>query len=98
MVDLPLAQSSDPLPSWKDGKTKASILSFVRKVTTPGSPDFVPVAERIATFDNDGTLCAEKPMYFQLFFAVDRVERLAPQHPEWKTQVTKAPSLLLAKW
>jgi len=85
-ASLATAQSSDPLPSWKDGETKQSILSFVRKTTTPGSPDFVPDAERIATFDNDGTLWAEKPMYFQLFFAVDRVEQLAPQHPEWKTQ------------
>jgi hypothetical protein len=78
------AQAVDPLPSWKDGPTKKSILAFVEKVTTLGSPDFVPPAERIATFDNDGTLWAEKPMYFQLFFALDRVKTLAPQHPEWK--------------
>jgi hypothetical protein len=82
--DLAIAQASDPLPSWSDGKAKQSILAFVEKVTTPGSPDFVPPAERIATFDNDGTLWAEKPMYFQLFFALDRVRELAPQHPEWK--------------
>jgi phosphoserine phosphatase len=82
--DLAIAQATDPLPSWNDGKAKQSILAFVEKVTTPGSPDFVPPAERIATFDNDGTLWAEKPMYFQAFFALDRVKELAPQHPEWK--------------
>jgi len=80
------AQATDPLPSWNDGKTKQSILEFVEKVTKPGASDFVPPAERIATFDNDGTLWAEKPMYFQLFFALDRVKELAPQHPEWKDQ------------
>ena len=63
---------------------KQAILAFVEKVTTRGSPDFVPAAERIATFDNDGTLWSEQPMYFQLFFALDRVKALAPQHPEWK--------------
>jgi len=82
--NVAIAQATDPLPSWNDSKAKQSILAFVEKVTTPGSPDFVPTAERIATFDNDGTLWAEKPMYFQLFFALDRVEELAPQHPEWK--------------
>jgi hypothetical protein len=84
--NLALAQATDPLPSWNDGQTKQSILAFVKKVTTPGSPDFVPSAERIATFDNDGTLWAEKPIYFQAFFAIDRVKALAPQHPEWKTK------------
>jgi phosphoserine phosphatase len=83
-VDLAIAQATDPLPSWTDGTTKGSILAFVEKVTTAGSPDFVPPAERIATFDNDGTLWAEKPVYFQLLFALDRVKELAPQHPEWK--------------
>ena len=63
-----------------------AILAFVEQVTHPGSPDFVPPAERIATFDNDGTLWAEQPMYFQLLFALDRVKALAPQHPEWKTK------------
>jgi phosphoglycolate phosphatase-like HAD superfamily hydrolase len=82
--DLASAQATDPLGSWNEGKTKQSILEFVKKVTTPGSPDFVPPAERIATFDNDGTLWAEKPMYVQLLFALDRVKALAPQHPEWK--------------
>ena len=84
--DLAAAQTTDPLPSWNDGKAKASILAFVKKVTTPGSPDFVPSAERIATFDNDGTLWAEKPTYVQLSFAIDRVKELAPQHPEWKEE------------
>ena len=77
------AQSADPLPSWNAGKTKQSIVDFVAAVTRPG-PQFVPPPERIATFDNDGTLWAEQPMYFQLAFAVDRVKALAPKHPEWK--------------
>lgn len=81
---MALARTADPLPSWNDGKTKQSIVEFVRKVTTKGSPDFVPPAERIATFDNDGTLWAEKPMYFQLLFALDRVKELSSLHPEWK--------------
>jgi len=75
---------TDPLPSWNDGASKKAILTFVKRVTTKGSPDFVPPPERIATFDNDGTLWAEQPMYFQFFFALDRVKALAPQHPEWK--------------
>jgi phosphoserine phosphatase len=79
-----IAHAADPLPSWNDGKAKQSIVAFVEKVTKEGSPDFVPVEERIATFDNDGTLWAEQPMYFQLIFALDRVKALAPQHPEWK--------------
>jgi hypothetical protein len=83
---LAIAQAPDPLGSWNEGKTKQSILEFVKKVTTPGSPDFVPPAERIATFDNDGTLWTEKPMYVQLVFALDRVKELAPQHPEWKNK------------
>jgi hypothetical protein len=77
---------SDPLPSWNDGPVKKAITDFVAKVTTQGGPDFVPVEQRIATFDNDGTLWAEQPMYFQLVFALDRVTALAPQHPEWKTE------------
>jgi phosphoglycolate phosphatase-like HAD superfamily hydrolase len=81
------AQSqTDPLPSWNDGSVKKSITDFVGRVTTQGSPDFVPVDQRIATFDNDGTLWAEQPMYFQVAFAMDRVRALAPKHPEWKTQ------------
>jgi phosphoglycolate phosphatase-like HAD superfamily hydrolase len=79
-------QAQDPLPSWNDGKAKQSIVEFVAKVTKEGSPGFVPPNERIATFDNDGTLWAEQPMYFQLLFALDRAKALAPQHPEWKTK------------
>ena len=79
-----LAHAGDPLPSWNEGAAKQSIVGFVAKVTTPGSPDFVPAPERIATFDNDGTLWIEQPMYAQLFFALDRVKALAPRHPEWK--------------
>jgi len=72
--------------SWNDGKARKSIVAFVERVTKEGSPDFVPPAERIAVFDNDGTLWSEQPMYFQLFFALDRVRALAPKHPEWKKQ------------
>ena len=78
------AQPADPLPSWNAGKTKQSIVTFVSKVTEKSSPDFVPPAERIATFDNDGTLWAEQPLYFQFLFAIDRVKAQAPEHPEWK--------------
>jgi hypothetical protein len=78
-----LAQT-DPLPSWNDGTPKKAILDFVARTTTAGGPDFVPVLERIATFDNDGTLWTEQPVYFQFAFAMDRVKALAPQHPEWK--------------
>ncbi len=79
-----VAQAADVLPSWNDGATKQAIVSFVMKVTKEGGPDFVPASERIATFDNDGTLWAEQPLYFQFYFALDRVKTLAPQHPEWK--------------
>jgi phosphoserine phosphatase len=78
--------AGDPLPSWNASVSKSNIIEFVTKVTTETSPSFIPVPERIATFDNDGTLWSEQPMYFQLFFAIDRVKKLAPQHPEWKTQ------------
>jgi len=74
------------LPSWNDGPAKQAIVDFVTKTTTAGSPDFVPPEQRIAVFDNDGTLWAEQPLYFQFLFALDRVKVLAPQHPEWKTQ------------
>jgi hypothetical protein len=77
-------QAQDPLPSWNDGPVKKSIIEFVTKVTNEGTPDFVPPAERVATFDNDGTLWCEQPMPVQLFFALDRIKALAPQHPEWK--------------
>ena len=86
IASFTLARAADPLPSWNEGATKTAIETFVAKVTTLGSPDFVPVPERIATFDNDGTLWCEQPMYFQLLFALDRVKALAPSHPEWKTQ------------
>jgi hypothetical protein len=82
-LSLP-ALAADPLASWNDGKAKQSIVDFVAKVTKKGSPDFVPAAERIATFDNDGTLWAEQPMYFQVLFVFDRIKAIAPQHPEWK--------------
>jgi len=81
-----IARAADPLPSWNDGPHKQAIVSFVEKVTTQGSPDFVPVDQRIATFDNDGTLWCEKPLPVQLYFALDRVKTLAPEHPEWKDQ------------
>ncbi len=77
--------AADPLPSWNDTAPKKALVAFVDRVTRSGSPDFVPPAERIATFDNDGTLWAEQPIYFQVQFALDRVKALAPQHPEWKT-------------
>lgn len=77
---------TDPLPSWNDGDAKTSILAFVRVSTTEGAPTFVPPAERIAVFDNDGTLWSEQPMYVQLAFALDRVKALAPRRPEWKTR------------
>jgi phosphoglycolate phosphatase-like HAD superfamily hydrolase len=77
---------SDPLPSWNSGAVKTSIVDFISRVTTPGGADFVPGTERIAVFDNDGTLWAEQPVYFQVAFAFDRVRATAPQHPEWKTK------------
>jgi hypothetical protein len=82
----PLLAADDPLPSWNDTAPKKAIVAFVGRVTKEGSPDFVPVPERIATFDNDGTLWAEQPLYFQGLFLIDRVKALAPQHPEWKTK------------
>jgi len=81
-----IARAADPLPSWNDGAAKKSIIAFVEKVRTAGAADFVPVPERIATFDNDGTLWCEQPLPVQLYFALDRVKALAPQHPEWKTK------------
>ena len=83
---IPAAWAQDALPSWNDTAPKKAIIEFVEKVTKKGSADFVPPAERIATFDNDGTLWAEQPMYFQLYFALHQVKLLAPQHPEWKSQ------------
>jgi phosphoglycolate phosphatase-like HAD superfamily hydrolase len=83
---LTTVRGAEPLPSWNDTAPKQAIVAFVDKVTREGSPDFVPPEQRIATFDNDGTLWCEQPMYFQLLFALDRVKALAPQHPEWKTK------------
>jgi hypothetical protein len=74
----------DPLPSWNDGASRQAVVQFVTDVTTAGGPSFVPPAERIAVFDNDGTLWSEQPMYVQLAFVIDRVKAMAPQHPEWK--------------
>ena len=83
-LNVGLACAAEPLPSWNDGAAKKAIVEFVEKVTQKGSPDYVRPAERVATFDNDGTLWAEQPIYFQFLFALDRVKALAPQHPEWK--------------
>ena len=87
------SQPATPLASWSDGAAKQSILEFVRRVTTGGGPDFVPVPERIAVFDNDGTLWAEQPVYVQVLFAFDRVKALAPQHPEWQAREPFASAL-----
>jgi phosphoglycolate phosphatase-like HAD superfamily hydrolase len=84
LAGLTTTQAQDPLPSWNDTAPKKAVVAFVEKVTKSGSPDFVPPPERIATFDNDGTLWCEKPLPVQLFFILDRVKELAPQHPEWK--------------
>jgi hypothetical protein len=80
------AQTSNSLPSWNDGAAKQAITRFVQATTTSGSATYIPPAERIAVFDNDGTLWPEQPMYFQLAFALERVRTLAPKHPEWKTK------------
>ncbi|HEY2585681.1 MAG TPA: HAD family hydrolase [Tepidisphaeraceae bacterium] len=79
-----VARGQDPLPSWNDGPARKAIVDFIGKVTKEGSPDYVPPAERIATFDNDGTLWCEQPVYFQMRFAIDRIKAMAPDHPEWK--------------
>jgi phosphoglycolate phosphatase-like HAD superfamily hydrolase len=85
-ADRPTFAQPDPLPSWNDGAVKKSITDFVARVTTQGGADFVPVEQRIAVFDNDGTLWCEQPFYSQLAFAIDRIKAMAPEHPEWKTQ------------
>src|SRR5262249_27566276 len=77
---------NDPLPSWNDGSVKQTIVNFVAQVTREGGPDYVPPAQRIATFDNDATLWAEQPIYFQFQFACDRVKALSARHPEWRNQ------------
>ncbi len=81
------ATESDPLPSWNDGAAKTNILTFVQHVTDSTNAGFVSISERVAVFDNDGTLWAEQPMYFQLAFAIDRVRALAPDHPEWSSEM-----------
>lgn len=86
LVACSIAGAQDPLPSWNDGPAKTAILQFVERVTDKNSPDYVRPAWRIATFDNDGTLWSEQPVYFQLAFAMDRVKQLAPEHPEWCEQ------------
>jgi phosphoglycolate phosphatase-like HAD superfamily hydrolase len=80
------AEPADPLPSWNDTGTKKAILAFVDKVTAKHSTEFVPASERIAVFDNDGTLWSEQPMYVELAFTLDRVKAMAPDHPEWKAK------------
>jgi hypothetical protein len=82
---LSTAAIADPLPAWREGPTKAALIRFVEQTTREGSPDFVPLADRIAVFDNDGTLWCEQPIYFQGYYAFERVRELAPQHPEWAT-------------
>jgi len=79
------ATAQEVLPSWNNGKSKTNIVNYVKAVTEKNSTDFIPKEDRIAVFDNDGTLWSEQPAYFQLFFAIDRVKALAPEHPEWKT-------------
>jgi phosphoglycolate phosphatase-like HAD superfamily hydrolase len=86
LATVSVAAGPDVLPSWREGESKQAIIQFVKRVTDPDSSTFVPPKERIAVFDNDGTLWSEQPFYFQLAFALDRVKALAPQHPEWKTQ------------
>jgi phosphoserine phosphatase len=77
---------AEPLPSWKESAAKSAIVAFVDRVTDPRSGDYVPPSERIAAFDNDGTLWAEQPVYFQAMFIFDRIEQMAPQHPEWQEE------------
>ncbi|HWD31910.1 MAG TPA: HAD family hydrolase [Pseudomonas sp.] len=87
LILLPLlAQAADPLPSWTNSSSRAAIEQFVSAVTEEGGKDYVTPAERIAVFDNDGTLWSEQPMYFEVLFALDEVKRMAPQHPEWNTE------------
>jgi phosphoserine phosphatase len=83
---MAVAAASEPLPSWNDGATKQAIMDFVVRVTRDGSADYVPEAQRVAVFDNDGTLWTEQPMYVQALFVADRVKTLASQHPEWTTK------------
>ena len=80
------ASFADVLPSWNDSESKKALIEFVERVTEEGASDFIPEPERIAVFDNDGTLWGEQPVYFQLVYAVDRVKAMAPEHPEWETE------------
>src|SRR6478752_3525704 len=82
-ASIGLAGAPDPLPSWNEGATRSAVTSFVARVTKEGSPDFVPAGERIAVFDNDGTLWCEQPMYVQFLFVIDRIRVMAAGHPEW---------------
>jgi len=82
----PDRQKQAELASWTDGPSRTAIVAFVKAVTEPGSPDFVPVHDRIAVFDNDGTLWSEQPMYFQVMFSLDEVHALAQSHPDWYTR------------
>jgi phosphoglycolate phosphatase-like HAD superfamily hydrolase len=86
IVEGTTSVKTDPLPSWNDGAAKSSIMNYVNSVTAQGSPSFIPVEDRIATFDNDGNLWAEQPAYFQLFFALDQIKAMAKDHPEWQDQ------------
>ena len=86
LAGISTADAQDILPSWNETPSKKAITAFVENVTRKDGPGFVPPAERIAVFDNDGTLWSEQPMYFQAFFIFDRIKALAPQHPEWKKQ------------
>ena len=86
LLIVSLSAVADPLPSWQDGPTRQAITDFVAAVTTEDGPDFVPPSERIAVFDNDGTLWVEQPMYVQLAFVLDRLKTLAPEHPEWQQE------------
>jgi hypothetical protein len=83
LEESPEKQVNDPLPSWNEGSSRQALVQFVKVVTDPDGDYFIPVEERIAVFDNDGTLWSEKPLYFQLYFIFDRIRQLAPQHPEW---------------
>ena len=85
IFSMALYAQADPLPSWNDTAPRKAIIAFVQKVTAENTPNFIPVDQRIATFDNDGTLWVEQPVYTQLAFVIARVRELAPKHPEWKT-------------
>jgi hypothetical protein len=89
-ADVPTTASPEPapapeasLPSWNDGAAQQAIIDFIDKTTTEGSPDFIPMADRIAVFDNDGTLWSEQPIYFQLAYAIDFIKKDASNHPDW---------------